>query len=214
VGAMSIHIKELGLQDYEETFQAMRDFNEKRDSDTVDEIWLLEHQPVYTLGLSDKTEHLLNTRDIPVVKTDRGGQVTYHGPGQLIAYLLIDLKRRPYAIKKLVSLIESSVIDYLKDFEIESQRKAGAPGVYVNGEKIAALGIRVRKGCTYHGLAINIDMDLEPFNGINPCGYEGMICTQVVNFKKDISVSEVMKKFPGYLLKYLDQTGESLSDVA
>lgn len=211
---MSIHIKELGLQDYEETFQAMRDFNEKRDSDTVDEIWLLEHQPVYTLGLSDKTEHLLNTRDIPVVKTDRGGQVTYHGPGQLIAYLLIDLKRRPYAIKKLVSLIESSVIDYLKDFEIESQRKAGAPGVYVNGEKIAALGIRVRKGCTYHGLAINIDMDLEPFNGINPCGYEGMICTQVVNFKKDISVSEVMKKFPGYLLKYLDQTGESLSDVA
>jgi len=211
---MSFQIKELGLQDYESVYQAMCDFNEKRDSDTEDEIWLLEHKPVYTLGLSDKTEHLLNTKDIPVVKTDRGGQVTYHGPGQLIAYLLIDLKRRPYAIKKLVSLIESSVIDYLENCGIKSERKAGAPGVYVDGEKIAALGVRVRKSCTYHGLALNVDMDLKPFQGINPCGYQGLVCTQIVNYKKNSSVLDVVKHFPKYLLKHLDQTNNNLSDVA
>lgn len=211
---MSFQIKELGQQDYESVFQAMCDFNEKRDSDTEDEIWLLEHNPVYTLGLSGKTEHLLNTQNIPVVKTDRGGQVTYHGPGQLIAYLLIDLKRRPYAIKKLVSLIESSVIDYLENCGIKSERKAGAPGVYVGGEKIAALGVRVRKNCTYHGLALNVDMDLKPFQGINPCGYQGLVCTQIVNYKKNSSVLDVVKHFPKYLLKHLDQTNNNLSDVA
>lgn len=211
---MTIKIKKLGLQDYEETYQAMRDFNEKRDSNTEDEIWLLQHNPVYTLGLSDKTEHLLNTKDIPVVKTDRGGQVTYHGPGQLIAYLLIDLKRRPYAIKKLVNLIESSIIDYLNDCGIQSERKAGAPGVYVKGEKIAALGVRVRKGCTYHGLALNIDMDLKPFDGINPCGFEGLICTQVFNYNTAITVSDTIKHFPDYLLKYLDQRNKNISQVA
>ena len=211
---MSFNIKQLGLQDYEITYQAMRDFNEKRDSNTKDEIWLLEHNPVYTLGLSDKTEHLLNTNDVPVVKTDRGGQVTYHGPGQLIAYLLIDLKRRPYAIKKLVTLMEAAVIDYLEDCNIKSERKEGAPGVYVDGEKIAALGVRVRKGGTYHGLALNVDMDLRPFEGINPCGYQGLVCTQIAKYNKEITVSKVMKKFPDYLLKYLDQTNHCISDVA
>jgi lipoyl(octanoyl) transferase len=211
---MSIKVIDLGVQGYEETYQAMREFNEQRDVSTVDQIWLLEHQPVYTLGLSDKTEHLLNTADIPVVKTDRGGQVTYHGPGQLIAYLLLDLKRRPYKIKKLVSLMESSVIDYLKDCGVTSDRKAGAPGAYVSGEKIAALGVRVRKGCTYHGLALNINMDLKPFEGINPCGYEGLICTQLANYKEDITVAEVKDKFPDYLLKHLDQSSDVLSDVA
>jgi lipoyl(octanoyl) transferase len=211
---MSIQVKDLGIQDYEDIYQAMREFNEQRDSSTEDQIWLLEHPAVYTLGLSDKTEHLLNTADIPVVKTDRGGQVTYHGPGQLIAYLLIDLKRRPYAIKKLVSLMEASVIEYLDYCGIKSERKTGAPGVYVNDEKIAALGVRVRKGCTYHGLALNINMDLKPFDGINPCGYKGLICTQLVNFKKDISVTEVKEKFSDYLLKHLDQSGDVLSDVA
>lgn len=211
---MSFRIKHLGLQEYEATFQAMRDFNEKRDSDTEDEIWLLEHYPVYTLGLSDKTEHLLDTGNIPIVKTDRGGQVTYHGPGQLIVYLLIDLKRRPYAIKKLVSLIESSIIDYLEGCGVESKRKTGAPGVYVGNEKIAALGIRVRKGCTYHGLALNIDMDLKPFEGINPCGYEGLVCTQLVNYKKQVAISEVINHFPNYLIKYLDQPSNCISDVA
>jgi lipoyl(octanoyl) transferase len=211
---MSIKIVELGTQGYEETYQAMREFNEQRDTNTEDQIWLLEHQPVYTLGLSDKTEHLLNTADIPVVKTDRGGQVTYHGPGQLIAYLLLDLKRRQYKIKKLVSLMELSVIDYLEDCGVMSERKVGAPGVYVSGEKIAALGVRVRKGCTYHGLALNINMDLKPFEGINPCGYEGLICTQLANYKKGISVSEVKEKLPDYLLKHLDQPSDVLSDVA
>ncbi|HIF52314.1 MAG TPA: lipoyl(octanoyl) transferase LipB [Thiotrichaceae bacterium] len=214
MGVVSIGVIDLGIQDYEETYRAMREFNEQRDASTEDQIWLLEHKPVYTLGLTDKTEHLLNTADIPVIKTDRGGQVTYHGPGQLIAYLLIDLKRRPYAIKKLVSLMESAVIEYLHDCGIKSERKSGAPGVYVGGEKIAALGVRVKKGCTYHGLALNIDMDLKPFTGINPCGYEGLICTQLINYKKDMSVTKVKKSFSTYLVKHLDQSDNVLSDVA
>ncbi len=211
---MSIKLKKFGILDYEETYLAMRNFNEQRDSDTEDEIWLLEHPPVYTLGLSDKTEHLIHTANIPVVKTDRGGQVTYHGPGQLIAYLLIDLKRRPYAIKELVSLIESSIIEYLEDCGVKSERKAGAPGVYIKGEKIAALGVRVRRGCTYHGLALNIDMDLNPYSGINPCGYKGLVCTQLVNHKKDITLAMVKEKLPAYLLKHLDKTDSLLTDVA
>jgi len=211
---MNIDVKDLGIQDYAEIYDAMRNFNEQRDASTLDQIWLLEHQPVYTVGLSDKTEHLLNTADIPVIKTDRGGQVTYHGPGQLIAYLLIDLKRRPYAIKKLVSLMESSIIEYLQDCGLHAERKSGAPGVYVDGEKIAALGVRVKKGCTYHGLALNINMDLKPFEGINPCGYEGLVCTQLVNYQKNISVAEVKKRLPNYLLKHLDQLPDVLTDVA
>jgi len=211
---MSIKINDLGVCDYQETYKAMCEFTEHRDKTSEDEIWLLEHEPVYTLGLSDKTEHLLNTENIPVIKTDRGGQVTYHGPGQLVAYLLIDLKRRPYAIKKLVTLIEESIIEYLHDCGVAASREAGAPGVYVKEEKIAALGIRVKKGCTYHGLALNIDMDLKPFEGINPCGYEGLVCTQLINYKKDISVSEVKNKLIKYLLKHLDYSDGLISDVA
>ena len=167
---MTIQVKDLGMQEYMTSYDRMREFNERRDADTVDEIWLLEHPPVYTLGLAGKKGHLLNTTNIPVVETDRGGQVTYHGPGQLIAYLLIDIKQRSYSIKKFVSLIEKSIIDCLCDYEINAERISGSPGVYVNGEKIAALGVRVKKGSTYHGLALNIDMDLKPFEGINPCG--------------------------------------------
>lgn len=211
---MTIQIKDLGLQDYAETYNAMRDFNEQRDANTEDQIWLLEHPPVYTLGLAGKTEHLINTENIPVIKTDRGGQVTYHGPGQLIAYLLIDLNRRPYAIKKLVSLVEMSIIDYLQDCGLDAKRKTGAPGVYVQDEKIAALGLRVRKGGTYHGLSLNINMDLEPFNGINPCGYAGMVCTQLINYKKDITLAKAKINLSDYLLKYLDQSSDILSDVA
>ncbi len=211
---MSIRVKDLGLRDYAETYDAMREFNRQRDSTTRDEIWLLEHLPVYTLGMSGKEEHLLNTKNIPVIKTDRGGQVTYHGPGQLIAYLLIDLERQPYKIKKLVSLIEQSIIDYLHEYGINAERKEKAPGVYVNGDKIAALGVRVKKGSTYHGLALNIDMDLEPFNGINPCGYKGMKCTQLSDFIEKISIQDVKQRFPKYLLKHLDKASEKLSDVA
>ncbi len=211
---MTFQIKDLGMQDYAEIYNAMREFNDQRDSNSEDQIWLLEHPPVYTLGLAGKTEHLLNTAGIPVIKTDRGGQVTYHGPGQLIAYMLIDLNRRPYAIKKLVSLIEMSVINYLDDCGIKSERKPGAPGIYVDGEKIAALGIRVRKAGTYHGLALNISMDLKPFTGINPCGYEGMVCTQLIHYKKDITLAEVKMNLPNYLIKHLDQSSDTLSDVA
>jgi len=211
---MTIQIKDLGMQDYAETYKAMRDFTMQRDLNTEDQIWLLEHPSVYTLGLAGKTEHLLNTAAIPVIKTDRGGQVTYHGPGQLMAYLLIDLKQRPYTIKKLVSLMEMSVIDYLQDCGIKANRKTGAPGVYIEDEKIAALGIRVRKGGTYHGLALNINMDLEPFEGINPCGYEGMVCTQLINYKKDITLAEAKSNLSDYLLKYLDRSSDVLSHVA
>lgn len=211
---MTIQIKDLGIRDYGETYAAMCAFNQQRDSDTKDQIWLLEHPPVYTLGLAGKTEHLLNTNHIPVIKTDRGGQVTYHGPGQLIAYLLIDLNRRTYSIKKFVSLIETSIIDCLYDYGINAERLSGAPGVYVNGDKIAALGIRVKKGCAYHGLALNINMDLMPFKGINPCGYAGMACTHIVQHNKDITFADVKIKLSGYLIKHLDQAADVFSDVA
>lgn len=211
---MTLKVIDLGLKRYSEIYDAMRDFNEKRDAKTDDEIWLLEHPPVYTLGLAGKEEHLLNTHNIPVIKTDRGGQVTYHGPGQLIAYLLLDLNRRPYAIKKLVTLMEESIIQCLHDFSVDAERMTGAPGVYVSERKIAALGVRVKRGCTYHGLAINIDMDLMPFKGINPCGYENLICTQLVNHKKGITVEQVKTSLTKYLLKNLDQVSARFSDVA
>jgi lipoyl(octanoyl) transferase len=211
---MTIQIKDLGMRDYGETYDAMCVFNQNRDSATKDQIWLLEHSPVYTLGLAGKTEHLLNTNNIPVINTDRGGQVTYHGPGQLVAYLLIDLSRRAYSIKKFVSLIEASIIDCLSDYGIKAERLYGAPGVYVNGEKIAALGIRVKKGCAYHGLALNIDMDLMPFKGINPCGYKEMVCTHMIEHNKDITLAEVKIKLSECLVKHLDQATGIFSDVA
>ena len=201
---MTIEIRDLGLCEHAETCRAMRDFNENRHAATPDQLWLLEHPPVYTLGLAAGTEHLLNTSAIPVRKTDRGGQVTYHGPGQLIAYLLIDLRRRPYAVKKMVALMEQAVIDYLRSLAVEARRRPGAPGVYVAGEKIAALGIRVRNGATYHGLSLNVDMDLAPFGGINPCGYAGLGCTQLARFVDGISLSRVKRQLPAYLIKHLD----------
>ena len=211
---MTIQIKDMGLRNYAETYAAMRNFNNQRQSTTIDQIWLLEHPPVYTLGLSATGEHLLNTGTIPVIKTDRGGQVTYHGPGQLIAYLLIDLNRRPYRVKKLISSMEQSVIDYLREHDIQAERKAGAPGVYIQGEKVAALGVRVRQGRTYHGLAFNIDMDLEPFKGVNPCGYAGLRCTQLANIVKNITVAQVKARLPEHLFRHLDQAAKALSDAA
>ena len=168
-----------GLTDYQTVWQAMQQFTADRTADSADEIWLVEHHPVYTLGLAGKPEHLLNAGDIPVVKTDRGGQITYHGPGQVMAYVLMDLKRAGIYIKEMVNQLEESTIMTLAEFGIEqATRKPGAPGVYVPGRtelaKIAALGIKVRNGCTYHGMALNVDMDLTPFEGINPCGYAGL----------------------------------------
>lgn len=172
-------VRHLGLRDYETVWREMQHFTDTRSADTADEIWLLQHPPVFTLGLNGKREHILDPGDIPVVKCDRGGQVTYHGPGQLVAYLLLDMRRHKLGVKALVSKIEQAVIDLLADYQIHGQRREGAPGIYVDGAKIAALGLRIRKGCSYHGLSLNIDMDLEPFSRINPCGFEGLATDQV-----------------------------------
>lgn len=160
----------------------MRRFTDARDTETPDEIWLLQHPPVYTLGQAGKPEHLLRDGGIPLVKIDRGGQITYHGPGQLVVYLLIDLARRRLKVRELVHLMEQALIDCLADYGLHAERRAGAPGVYVGEAKIAALGLRVRNGCSYHGLALNVDMDMTPFAWINPCGYEGLNIAQLSDF--------------------------------
>ncbi len=175
-------IRDLGRVDYEPTWQAMLAFTSSRDTQTPDELWICEHPPVFTLGQAGKPEHLLADIGVPLVKIDRGGQITYHGPGQVVIYLLLDLTRRGLGIRDLVSRIEQAVIDTLAAVGVTAARKAGAPGVYVQGvgaeAKIAALGLRIRHGCSYHGLALNVDMDLAPFAAINPCGYAGMAVTQ------------------------------------
>lgn len=171
-------VRHLGRVAYEPTWQAMQAFTAQRVADTPDELWLLEHPPVYTQGQAGKPEHLIAATDIPVVPIDRGGQITYHGPGQLVAYLLVDLRRRGYGVRELVTRMEQAVIDLLAAEGVSAERQAGAPGVYVAGAKIAALGLRVRHGCTYHGLALNVNMDLGPFAAINPCGYAGLAVTQ------------------------------------
>ena len=174
-------VRRLGRQPYAPVWQAMRAFTDTRGADTGDELWLLEHDPVFTLGQAGRLEHVLAPGDIPVLPVDRGGQVTYHGPGQLVAYPLVDLRRLGIGVRELVRRIEQSVIDSLRHWGIEAGRVDGAPGVYVAGAKIAALGLRVRRGCTFHGLAFNVAMDLEPFQRINPCGYKGLQVTQVVD---------------------------------
>ena len=171
-------VRSLGRVEYEPTWRAMQAFTAQRTSDTPDEIWLLEHPPVYTQGQAGRAEHLIAATDIPVVPIDRGGQITFHGPGQVVAYVLVDLRRRGYGIRELVARMEQAVIDVLAAHGAAAARLAGAPGVYVDGAKIAALGLRVKHGCTYHGLAFNVDMDLTPFAAINPCGYAGMRVTQ------------------------------------
>lgn len=183
-----IHIHSLGRVDYLNTWQAMQSFTEQRTPETPDELWIVEHPPVYTQGLNGKAEHLLNPNPkIPIVQTDRGGQITYHGPGQLVIYVLIDLKRRKLGVRALVSLIENSLIELLANLNIESTARADAPGVYVKGKKIASLGLKIRKQKSYHGLALNIDMDLTPFQAINPCGLQGMQMTQLKDEFKQLS---------------------------
>ena len=174
IGNQEPVVRHLGLVDYEPTWRMMQAFTAARTADTPDEFWLLEHPPVYTQGQAGKAEHLLCATDIPVIRIDRGGQITYHGPGQLVMYTLVDLRRRGYGIRELVCRLEQAVIDVLAAKNIRGERMSGAPGVYVNGAKIAALGLRVKHGCTYHGLALNVDMDLTPFSAINPCGYPGL----------------------------------------
>jgi lipoyl(octanoyl) transferase len=174
-------IRRLGRQPYQATWNAMRAFTDARTAETTDELWLLEHDPVFTLGQAGRMEHVLAPGEIPVIPVDRGGQVTYHGPGQIVAYPLIDLRRLGIGVRELVSRIEQAIIDTLAHWNIGAERIEGAPGVYVGGAKIAALGLRVRRGCTFHGLAFNVAMDLEPFQRINPCGYKGLAVTQVLD---------------------------------
>jgi lipoyl(octanoyl) transferase len=176
---LPLRIKQWGSADYQSVWQAMQAFTDKRDAQTADEFWVVQHPPVFTLGRNAKAHHVLDAGDIPVVQVDRGGQVTYHGPGQLVVYTLCDLGRLQMGIKPFVRAIEQSIIALLAQYGIKAGLKAGAPGVYVDGAKIAALGLRVRRGCTYHGLALNVDMDLSPFERINPCGYAGMAVTQL-----------------------------------
>ncbi|MFN3709946.1 MAG: lipoyl(octanoyl) transferase LipB [Alishewanella aestuarii] len=183
-------IRQLGLQDYSRIWQAMQQFTDLRDSNTPDEIWLLEHPPVFTQGQAGKAEHLLFPGDIPVVQVDRGGQVTYHGPGQLVAYVLLDIKRRNLGVRQLVSMLENILIELLRRYNINAEARPDAPGVYVAGTKIASLGLRVRKGCTFHGLALNVQMDMEPFSRINPCGYAGMQMVQCSELGGPLQVSE------------------------
>jgi len=175
----TILIRNLGLQPYDPISRAMHEFTDARDETTPDEIWLVEHHPVFTQGQAGKAEHVLAPGDIPVIQSDRGGQVTYHGPGQQVMYVLINLKRRKVGVRELVTLLENTVINTLATLGIDAQARADAPGVYVQGKKICSLGLRIRKGCSFHGLALNIDMDLAPFMRINPCGYAGMEMTQV-----------------------------------
>lgn len=196
-----MRVKYLGRVAYEPTWRAMRDFTATRTAATPDELWVLEHPPVFTLGQAGRREHILRSTDIPVVHIDRGGQVTYHGPGQIVIYVLADLKRRGYGVKELVSRMEQAVIDLLAEYGVKAERKAGAPGVYVADAKIAALGLRIRQGRSYHGLALNVDMDLAPFSLINPCGYPGMAVTQMRDLGIRDGVDEVCKKLAGILAR-------------
>jgi lipoyl(octanoyl) transferase len=172
-------VRYLGIEDYQSIWEEMKSFTLTRTPETPDELWVLQHKPVFTLGQAGKPEHILDSHGIDVVNSDRGGQVTYHGPGQLVIYLLIDVKRNKFGVRQLVDVIENSIISVLSSYSVTAVTKTGAPGVYVNDEKIAALGLRIKKGCSYHGLSFNIDMNLEPFTYINPCGYEGLKTTQL-----------------------------------
>ncbi|WP_137888515.1 lipoyl(octanoyl) transferase LipB [Pseudomonas sp. 2FE] len=200
----SLGFRELGQVPYEPTWHAMQHFTDARGPLTPDEIWLLQHPPVFTQGQAGKAEHVLFPGDIPVVKVDRGGQVTYHGPGQLVGYLLLDVRRLDIGVRELVSRIESSLIDLLASYGVSAVAKADAPGVYVDGAKIASLGLRIRNGRSFHGLALNVDMDLEPFGRINPCGYAGMAMTQLRDLVGPIEFAEVSARLRAQLVKHLD----------
>ena len=202
--ADSLVIRQLNTMDYSHVWQAMKDFTDNRDDTTADELWLVEHPAVFTQGQAGKAEHLLVPGDIEVVKVDRGGQVTYHGPGQLVVYIMINLRRKKIGVRQLVTLIENSIVSALTDYDIAAYAKADAPGVYVDEKKIASLGLRVRKGCSFHGLAMNVNMDLSPFLRINPCGYAGLEMVQTADLqgpKDTASASNALVKHLISLLK-------------
>lgn len=194
-------IRHLGFCNYQQTWQRMMTFTDVRTESTLDEIWLLEHPSVFTQGLAGKAEHILDAGNIPVIKTDRGGQVTYHGPGQLVAYVLFDLRRLNMGIRQMVRLLEKSIVDVLAEYEIVASGRCDAPGVYVDGAKICSIGLRVRKGCTYHGIALNVSMDLNPFLRINPCGFKQLRMTQISHWVPTVKISDIEP----LLLKHIQQ---------
>jgi lipoyl(octanoyl) transferase len=194
-----------GLVDYQPTWDAMKKFTAERNSETCDEIWLVQHPPVYTQGLAGKPEHLLHSTGIPVIKLDRGGQITYHGPGQIVAYMLLDLRRWKINVRELVRLMEQAVIDLLAEFGIAAQGREEAPGVYVGDAKIAALGLKIKNGYCYHGLSFNVDMDLDPFANINPCGYAGLRVTQACELGITVSISQLQAQLAQNLVHGLQQ---------
>ncbi len=199
-----LRVRHLGRQDYESVWHAMRRYTDNRDCETADEIWVVEHPPVFTQGQAGKAEHVLAPGDIPVIQVDRGGQVTYHGPGQLVVYPLLDIKRLKIGVRQLVNTIERSIVDMLKGYGVEAYPKADAPGVYVNEAKVASLGLRIRKGCSFHGLALNVNMDMEPFHRINPCGYAGLQMAQCCDLGGPRSVREAGDKLIQNLGRLLD----------
>ena len=199
------HVKSLGLVEYQPTWDAMKRFTTERSPETRDEIWLVQHPPVYTQGLAGKPEHLLHRTDIPVVKIDRGGQITYHGPGQIVAYMLLDMRRWKINVRELVRLMEQAVIDLLVENGVAALGREDAPGVYVGGAKVAALGLKIKNGCCYHGLALNVDMELAPFANINPCGYAGMRVTQVCELGIAVPINELQAELAQNLIHGLQQ---------
>lgn len=198
-----IALKRLGLTDYEPTWQAMQAFTTQRTDDTPDELWLTEHPPVYTLGLNRKDVRMPWRDDIPLVRTDRGGKITYHGPGQILIYLLLDLKRQGLTVRQLVDHMEGAIIALLADYGVQAEDRPDAPGVYVNGSKIASLGLRLKNGCCYHGLSLNVDMDLSPFDAIDPCGYRGLQVTQTRNLGIAVDYATLANRLIALLQKQL-----------
>lgn len=202
-GIAAINIRSLGRRDYEPLWRAMQQFTEERNASTDDEIWFTEHPPVFTLGLNASREHLLAPGDIPVVQIDRGGQVTYHGPGQLMIYPLLDLKRSGTGVRALVTALEQSVVDLAAEFDLEAASRADAPGVYVVGRKLASVGLRIRRGASYHGMALNIDVDLEPFSRINTCGFRDLEVTDLRKLGVTADRADIESRISGHLLRHL-----------
>ena len=202
--AAPLLLKSLGLQPYDAIYQAMQAFNTTRDASSADEIWVLQHPPVFTLGLNGKRHHILQTSDIPILETDRGGQVTYHGPGQLVVYVLIDLHRRQLGVRQLVTILENSIIALLKQYDLSAIAKKTAPGVYLQDAKIASVGLRIKRHCSYHGLSLNVDLDLTPFQTINPCGYEHLSMTRLSDWRPTISITQVEQDLIPILSERLD----------
>jgi len=200
---LNLVCRDLSVVEYSETWGRMKDFTQTRSKDDPDEIWLLEHPPLFTQGQAGKQEHLLAPGDIPVIQVDRGGQVTYHGPGQLVAYVLIDLKRLGIGVRDLVNVLENAIIQVLVKNTINAYPKPDAPGVYVNEQKIASLGLRVRRGCSFHGLALNVDMDLTPFDRINPCGYQGLKMVDMKRLNSDVALSNIKTQLANQLAEQL-----------